>query len=191
MEEILQAWEGCSFKVVYIQINKHTSTSEWRMSREMECLCSIVGLKSEKEECSDSDFFSRKGCLLPQDGDKSWCKDHSLERNGCKAVSFKESPSYLGFKLVSYHGYNISIAEKDEKSSRGTESIAKISTVETVLLPVTQLQDCIQKACVEQRQPIHLTDILFLLAKADLTGRCFSASPGKKKSLVDRYGQMT
>lgn len=44
---------------------------------------------------------------------------------------------------------------------------------------------------MEQRQPIHLTDILFLLAKADLTGRCFSASPGKKKSLVDRYGQMT
>lgn len=58
-------FQGC------LHTNKHTSTSEWRMSREMECLCSILGLKSEKEECSDSDFFSRKGCLLPQDGDKS------------------------------------------------------------------------------------------------------------------------
>lgn len=56
----------------------------------------------------------------------------------------------------SYHGENISFAQKDEESSRGTErSIAKISTAETVLLPVTQLQGCIQKACVVERQPIH------------------------------------
>lgn len=54
MEEILQAWEVCSFKVVYIQVNKQICTSEWKISREMECFCSMLGLlKREKEECSD------------------------------------------------------------------------------------------------------------------------------------------
>lgn len=58
MEETLQAWEACSFKVVYIQINKQTSGSEWKISRETECFCSMLGvLKTEKEECSDSDLF--------------------------------------------------------------------------------------------------------------------------------------
>lgn len=67
MEEILQAWEACSLKVVYIQINKQTSSSEWKISGEMECFYSMLGqLKTEKEDCSNSDFFSRKSCTLPQ-----------------------------------------------------------------------------------------------------------------------------
>lgn len=40
---------GCVFFCVYVQINKWTSTIEWKISREMECFCSMLGLlKTEK-----------------------------------------------------------------------------------------------------------------------------------------------
>jgi len=102
VEEILQAWEACSLKAVYIQTNKHTSASEWKISREMGCFCSVSGLlKTEKQDCSDSDFIFFLGkaalCLgMVMRVDRKI----ALGRGMYVRLYLSENSSYLGFTLM-------------------------------------------------------------------------------------------
>lgn len=134
--------------------------------------------------CTNSDFFPRNSCTLPQGSDDSWCKDHLLERS----LYHSENLHFIwASSWCIYPRENIFVAKKYRESSRGTsKSIVKISwNWNSPIRCHTALGEPVWRWSLSCQSPS------ISLVKVDVSWRWFSDLPGKQTYFSKKYRWLT